>query len=89
MVMPCLNQIPRTNGTIKTLQKNWTPNVGQVVEEYVKSDIISELSRKITSIMNKEQKETLHNLINYQTRIIRLADKGSQIVILDIEDYRI
>ena len=68
----------------------WTPNVGQVVEEYierVKSDIIGELSITITSNVNKGQKEALHYLINGESIIIRPADKGSQIIILDLEDY--
>ena len=75
----------------KNPSKTWTPNVGQVVEEYiekVKSDIISELSRRRTKNMNKGQKEALNDLMKDESIIIRPADKGSQIVILDIEEYR-
>ena len=38
--------------------------------------------------MNKGQKEALNDLMNDESIIIRPADKGSQIVILDIENYR-
>ena len=38
--------------------------------------------------MNNGQKEALKDLMNDKSIIIRPADKGSQIVILDIENYR-
>ena len=55
--------------------------------DLVKEDILKNISRKHNSNLTDKERNALKTLMNDQSIIIRPADKGSGIVIMDTDDY--
>ena len=70
---------------------NWTPSVTKIIVDYidkVKKDFTSCLNREYQKNFSKKEIEAIKNLMNNDSIIIRPSDKGSNIVIMNTEDYR-
>ena len=73
-------------------KSEFTPDKGRDVWldtyiEVVKSDIIAGLVRTKTLNLTKQENDALHELLHNDKIVIRQADKGSGIVIVNREDY--
>ena len=77
----------------KKKQSLWTPNAGRdkCLDTYihaVKNDIISGLKRNFKMNLTREEEMAMKTLLNDSSIVIRAADKGSDIVIMNTaEDY--
>lgn len=76
----------------KKKKSNFTPEQGRSkwLDAYidaVKDDIVSNLQRKIQMNISKEEQRAMKELLHDQEIVIRPADKGSGIVVVDREDY--
>ena len=76
----------------KKKQSLWIPNAGRdkCLDKYsqaVKNDIISGLKRNFKMNLTREEEMAMKTLLNDSSIIIRPADKGSGIVIMNTEDY--
>lgn len=81
-------------GTInhKNSKSNWTPEEGRDkwLDEYirqVKEDVIRGLNRKFSSNITVSEDKAMRELLHDQSIIIRPADKGSGIVVMDTNQY--
>ncbi len=57
--------------------------------EVVKQAIVGDLKKKINPNISKAEEKALHDMMNDISIIIRPVDKGSGIVILHAEEYKI
>ena len=67
------------------LNSNW-PDRNKLINK-IKKDILKNISRKHKSNLTDKERNALKTLMNDHSIIIRPADKGSGIVIMDTEDY--
>ena len=73
-------------------KSDFTPEKGRdtwldMYTEVVKSDIIAGLKRAKTLNLSKQENTAMHELLHNDKIVIRPADKGSGIVIVNKEDY--
>lgn len=71
----------------------WTPNSGRdkwldYYIENVKNDIVKGLTRNFKMNIAKGEEKALRDLMNDSSIVIRPADKGSGIVVMDTVDYK-
>ncbi|XP_052212148.1 uncharacterized protein LOC127831197 [Dreissena polymorpha] len=76
----------------KKKASTWTPKAGRdkwldTYIQAVKDDIICGLKRKFKYNLSKSKEQAIKELLNDDDIVIRPADKGSGIVIMDREDY--
>ena len=67
-----------------------TPGRDKWLDAYidaVKSDVINGIQKKVESNLAKEERKALVNLLNDASIVIRPADKGSGIVVIDTDEY--
>lgn len=81
-------------GTVKhkNSKSNWTPEEGRDkwLDEYikqVKEDVIRGLNRKFSSNITSSEDKAMRELLHDHSIIIRPADKGSGIVVMDTNKY--
>lgn len=81
-------------GTVnhKNSRSNWTPEEDRDkwLDEYirqVKEDVIRGLNRKFSSNITVSEDKAMRELLHDQIIIIRPADKGSGIVVMDTNKY--
>ena len=73
-------------------ESSWTPNAGRDkwLDAYIKAvkdDVISGLRKKVKLNMTQAENQAMRDLLNDDDIVIRPADKGSGIVIMDTIDY--
>ena len=74
-------------------QSTWTPPKGRdpwldMYMAEIKREIISQANKKSSKNLSKDEEQALLNLVEDESIIIRPADKGSGIVIIDADDYK-
>lgn len=86
------NYINDVNEWEKKKSKNWSPTDGRekdldVFINNVKSEILNGLKRDHKMNLSTKEKKSLQGLMNDESVVIRPADKGSGIVIMDASHY--
>ena len=75
----------------KKKQSLWRPNAGRdkCLDTYIQAvkNIISGLKRNFKMNLTHEEEMVMKTLLNYNSIVIRPADKSSGIVIMNTEDY--
>ena len=74
-------------------KNSWTPNKDrdlglELFIQLLKSDILNTKPSKIADNLSKHEREALQKLIARTDIIIKPADKGKAVVVLDTEDYK-
>ena len=74
-------------------KNSWTPNKDrdlglELFIQLLKSDILNTKPSKIADNLSKHKREALQKLIARTDIIIKPADKGKAVVVLDTEDYK-
>jgi len=72
--------------------KTWTPSCGRepwldLYIQTVKEDIVKNIKTRFKKNLSKREEVALKNLLLDDSIVIRPADKGSGVVVLDAEDY--
>ena len=74
----------------KPTSKTWTPEVDKIVDTYVekvKHDVLTNLKSSKQKNITSNQQESMKELMNDDSIVIRPSDKGSQIVIFETQEY--
>ena len=79
-------------GSKKKKRSNFTPKPGRnkwldAYIEAVKKDVIEGISKKVEMNINKKEERAMKSLLQDNDIIIRPADKGSGIVVMDTQKY--
>ena len=74
-------------------KNSWTPNkdrdIGlELFIQLLKSDILNTKPSKIADNLSKHEREPFQKLIAHTDIVIKPADKGKAVVVLDIEEYK-
>ena len=74
-------------------KNSWTPNKDrdlglELFIQLLKSDILNTKPSKIADNLSKHEREALQKLIAHADIVIKPADKGKAVVVLDTEDYK-
>jgi hypothetical protein len=74
---------PKSNFTPKARRDRWLDHYIEVVT----NDIINNLKQKVNINLSHNEERAMRDLLNDDSIVIRPADKGSSVVILNYDDY--